>query len=112
MIFAVLFLAGNVFAEWGHPCAADAWVDNYVQYQRVGIFTDEGISTNTFAFVYKSTEKRDDNLNYRVCWTHIQKTEISNNDPDYNLYTVYDSDKTEYKYMFWYEDGKKYYFNM
>lgn len=103
IIVTIFLFAGGVFAD--SPCSTTS---NKL-YQRVAVFRVDGTKTDVTAYVYIEPSKRD---SYRICWTHLAYTEYYDNSYDYALYNVYSSDKEDYKYMFWYEDGEKYYFNM
>ncbi len=103
IIVTIFLFTGSAFADY--PCSTTT---NKV-YQHVAVFRADGTKTDVVAYVYIEPNKRD---TYRICWTHLVYAENYGRIEDYNLYNVHTSDKEGYKYMFWYEDGEKYYFNM
>lgn len=98
LLVAILF-TGSVFAD--PPCYVD---EGYVFHQIVGVYTAKGEKSSFCGYVFKATAKCYKCDTYRVCWSDIEEGG--------NLFTVSTSDKEGYKYMFWYQDGEKYYFNM
>jgi len=96
LLITILFI-GTLLAE---SCGPE---EGYDFYQPVAVYKADGSKTSMVGEVYKATNKCD---TYRICWS------VSGGKYDTYHYSVITSDKKEYKYMFWCEDGEKYYFNM